>query len=666
MSDTASSLKLAWRVGVGNYESDAAFDRLLALVREHLAIVDEVALFETITHHLYLPLEVFAERAALMGRRLRALKEAGVASAGINVLTTIGHLNEGWDYMPPLPFQPMIGHDGSVSKGCACPNTPELREYVRRKYTLVAQERPDFIWVDDDIRMHNHGVAYACFCPTCLAVLAETTGRRHTRESLVQALSSPAEGGLREAWVEQNVRSIEALLWEVAQAIREVEAGIKTGLMTAGPGWTTYSGQAFERWFPALGATKSRPGGGFYADDAPKGMVAKALEVGRQRHGLPEEVTDRQYELENFPYQVLRKAGRTFIDECTLALAAGMNGIAFNALGGGEGSFDDYLAYLAHVHEVRPAWEALVAHAEGLPTAGLWPAWTPRLMARRQVRPGEDWFGYDGRYDSTRAYLLAEIGLPLATDRAASGVILSGRLAEAFEDEELREMLSGGVLMDTATLDVLAERGLDNLAGVGIVHRVNNGVRERFTDDPLNGAYAGELRDCRIEFWGDATGLADVLEPKAAEVRILARMENYFDRQYGPCLTAHENELGGRVVVMGYAPWMFVHSAAKRAQLLNLADWITRDTLPVRVEEPVPLIPFVRLSPDRTRGAIVLLNAGFDPVPTATVRVRARPGAVRLLTAAGDQLLAPTPHPTGWSITLRDIAPWTTMCVLFG
>jgi len=666
MARPASSAKLAWRIGMGNYESEAAFERLLALVRDNLPICDEVCLFETMTHHLYTPLDVFAERAALMGRRLRGLREAGVASVGINVLTTIGHINEGWDYMPPLPFQPMIGHDGRASKGCACPNTPELREYVRRKYRLVAEQAPDFIWVDDDIRMHNHGVAFACFCPVCLAVLAETTGTEHTRESLVRALNDPAGATLREAWVNQNVRTLESLLAEVAAAIRAVSPTIKTGLMTAGPGWTTYSGQAFERWFPALGATKSRPGGGFYSDEAPKGMVLKALEVGRQRCGLPEEVTDRQYELENFPYQRLKKAAGSVINECTLALAAGMNGIAFNALGGGEGTFEDYLPILARAHQARPMWEALVAHVGELATAGLWPAWTPRLMARRKVRQGEDWFGGGGAYDSTRAYLLAEIGLPLATDRPGCGVILTGRIAEAFDDDELREMLSGGVLMDTATLDVLADRGLSELAGVGIVRRVNNGVAERFTDDPLNGPYAGETRDCRVEFWGDATGLADVLEPLAPDVRILAVMENYHHQRYGPCLTAFENELGGRVAVMGYAPWMFLHSSAKREQLLNLADWVTRDAMPVRIEEPVPLIPFVRMGADGGRAGVVLLNAGLDPVPEATVRVRTMARPLKVVTEQGEVAAEAEALPDGWRVTLRDLGPWTTVCVLVG
>ncbi len=120
------NLTLSWRVGLMQWETEDAFERVLALLRETRDVVDEVALFKTITHHLYIPLEEYASRMKLVTRRLAALRGTGIPSVGINVLCTIGHINEAWSYMPPLPFQPMVGHDGSVSTGCACPNTPGI------------------------------------------------------------------------------------------------------------------------------------------------------------------------------------------------------------------------------------------------------------------------------------------------------------------------------------------------------------------------------------------------------------------------------------------------------------------------------------------------------------------------------------------------------------
>jgi hypothetical protein len=551
----------------------------------------------------------------------------------------------------------MVGHDGSVSTGCACPNTPEMRAYVQAKYRLVAAARPDFIWVDDDIRMHWHGILWGCFCPTCLGLFAERAGRPYSREELVKAFDDPGAGNVREAWIEQNIASLESLLADVAATIHEVNPGIVIGKMSCGPGMA-YSGQAFERWYTALRATKARPGGSIYSDETPIYMYGHALACGYQRDSLPSTVTDLQYELENFPYQRLKKSTTAMIDQCTLALAFGLNGVAFNMLGL-QTTHADFLPQMERIPAARPLWERWVAHADGLPTAGLWPAWSSRLMAQRTIRTGERWLESHRHYDISLPRVLGEIGLPLAGDRPGCGVVLCGRVAEAFTDDELTRMLSGGVLMDSTALEVLESRGLGHLTGVRLAKRLDNGMMERFSADPLNGAAAGQLRDARIEFWGDATGLADVLEPVAGGVRTLATLEDYFYRPQGTCMTAFENELGGRVVVMGYAPWIFLHSVGKRLQLQNVADWLSRGAMPVRVDETVPLLSVVRLSADRQRGAVLLLNAGMDEIREATVHLRVAARRGRLLTIGQpEREVELQPEGTGGCLTLRDIPPW--------
>lgn len=660
------NLTLSWRIGLGQWETEEAFGRLLDLTREHRSIVDEVALFETITHHLYIPLDVYAGRMKLAAQRLAAFRKAGIPSAGINVLCTIGHINEGWSYMPPLPFQAMVGLDGGVSTGCACPNTPAMRAYVRAKYQLVAGAMPDFIWVDDDIRMHHHGIAWGCFCPTCLDLFAKRAGRNYAREELAGTFDDPAQGRLRQLWVDQNIATLESLLADVAAAIHEVDPRITIGKMSCGPGWTTYSGQAFDRWFTALGATKARPGGGFYSDATPMEMYRKAIECGWQRASLPAAVTDVQYELENFPYQRLKKSATAAVNECTLGLAYGLNGVAFNMLSLSMAN-EDARPLLERIPPARPLWEKWVAHTAGLPTAGLWLAWSSQLMARRSVRPTERWLGWQSQHDITRPMVLGEIGLPIAADRPGCGVVLCGRVAEAFCDDELKDMLAGGVLMDSTTLDVLTGRGLGHLTGVRLAKRLDNGMMERFTDEELNGSARGQLRDARIEFWGDAKGMGDVLEPIAAGVRILTTMEDYFYRGQGPSMTAFENELGGRVVVMGYAPWIFLHSVGKRLQLQNVADWISRGTMPLRIDQTVPLVSVVRMSADRQRGAVVLLNAGMDEIPEATVHLRLPARHARLLAIGQDErVLEVQPQQGGGRLTLRDLPPWSFQIILIG
>ncbi|MBI5835310.1 MAG: hypothetical protein HZB16_23630 [Armatimonadetes bacterium] len=618
--------KLAWRIAVPRYETDAAFDRLLALFHANLPILDEVCFFETVTHQLYVEPAILERRAAILADRITACRELGIPSVGINVLTSIGHIDEAWDTNPPLPFQPMIGHDGGVAKGSGCPNDPALRQYVDWKYRLFAGAKPDFIWVDDDFRIHHHTVPFPCFCDRCLGLLSAETGVRWTREALVNALDQPEAGATRRAWVERNVRSLEDLLTHIGRSVRAVDPGIELGLMTAGPGWTTYSGVQIGRWLRALGATKLRPGGGFYGDAARLGIIDKALDCGRQLEDLPEAVTDTQYEMENFPYQRLAKAGATLAHETLLALANGHTGIAYNALGMSDLGFEDEEHLLAAIHAGRVGWDELANVARGTHAAGLWPAWSRDLAWKRELEPGETWWHPSAWHSSMVPTALAEIGLPLAAQAPGDGTILVGRMVEALDDDELRALLSGGLLCDGVALGALEARGLGHLTGVRTAGSYTNGLAERLTDDTLNGSFAGELRDARIEFWGDSRGQAVALEPLDDGARVLARLEDYFGRPGEACVSAYENEYGGRVAVMGYAPWMFLRSVSKRWQLLSLADWLTRDRLAVRIDEPVSVTPWVRLDAERRRGFVVLLNHGLDVLESVTVRVRLADG----------------------------------------
>lgn len=672
----AGPLKLSWRIGVPLYEQAPVFQKLLQFVARHRPVVDEVAFFETLTHHLYCPLDELRKRAELLGRRIAAMKSTGIPSVGINVLTTLGHLNEAWDFVPLLPFQPTVGHNGVVSKGCACPNTPELREYVREKYTVFAEAGPDFIWIDDDFRMGNHGagVAFGCFCATCLKLFSDSTGRRFpTREELIAAFNTASETQLRQAWIEHNVRTLEALGQVIVAAIHAVSPAIKTGLMAGGSIYY-YEGAERSRLCAALQAEKFRPGGGFYADNQPAGMLTKTLDTARQCDGFPPAVRERQYELENFPYQTLNKSLATLINECTLALAYGLNGIAFNALHSvGDNNLDIREPMLREIRQARPFWEAIVSQADGLPGHGLWPAWSCGMLGKVELRPGESWLDTNWCSRDQADDALARLGLPISAHRAGgAATVLAGRVAETFSDEELCQMLSGAVLMDGSTLEILERRGLGALTGVRLAKRWDNGVMERLTVDSLNGPWQGAARDARIEFWwpfwgGDATGLGDMLEPRAAGVRTLSRLESYFGKQLGPCLTAFENRLGGRVIVSGYAPWLFLGSEAKRAQLQNALDWATRGQLAVRIEETVPLIPVARLAPAKDRGVIVLLNAGFDIIEEATLRFRGPPIPVHLMSPGSRKLpLKPARERGGWSVTLRDFAPWRVKALRLG
>jgi hypothetical protein len=671
-------LTLAWFLRWQIHMPDAAFEPLLSLVSRHQSVIDELALYDTPGNAWFPSLETCSKAAEVMARRLESFRKVGIKSLGVTVINVIGgQSKQNQAGAPDIPFPKMVGLDGKETDLNGCPNRPEMKAYTREKFAIVARIAPDFIWVSDDMRMQSHGEAnWGCFCPVCLQLFSQQVGQKFTREELVSALDDPGTSHLRAAWVEHNARTIESVYATIGEAIHDTNPRVQTGMMTLGMDYTGYSGTAYERWFKALRATKARPGQLFYWDSPPgrafdtsrMGLLIKALEVSRQTETYSALVQDRQYEYESWPDGRLIKDPQTALNEIVVALAVGCNGAALATLGWGP-PFDEYLPLLERLHNARPYLESVLRHGATLPAAGLWSAWSPQIFAKRRVRSGEHWLSSDTfspalAYDMNVTGVLAQVGIPLSARRSQYGAILTGRIIETLDDAELRSILGGGVLMDTVALRVIIERALGDLTGVRIEASDPELTTARMTMDSFNGPYGGALH------WAVSPAgfnSNDVLTSVAPGVRGLVELEDELGRKRGLCMTAFENSEGGRVVVSGFAAWWFLQSAGRRFQMLEIADWISRHKVPVRIKEVLPLTPFVRMNAEGTKGLVVLLNTGLSPIELATVLIRApRDTQVRLASVGKDSALQRFDNGADWGVRVTNVPPWSTVSLLIG
>ncbi|MBI2192776.1 MAG: hypothetical protein HYU36_12415 [Planctomycetes bacterium] len=300
--------RISFRVSTLLWQSPGRFEELLRYLTDFHDVVDDVAFFTGFTHPP-LPLATIRAHAANMKPLLARFREAGF-SAGINHLATLGHLDENLENSLRETWQHLVDIDGVVSKSCYCASDSQFLEYLRQAYRALAEAQPEFIWVDDDIRLESHqaGVTLACFCDLCLTDFSASTCKEWTREALREAFQrGPRESrlALRRQWLAHNRRYLARLLAHLRAAVDEVDPRIPLGLMT---GETVYSGLGFDAFAQALAGPRSievkwRPGGGFYTDEVPSHLLAKAHSTGRQVSLLPPCIRDIQYEHENFPYQ---------------------------------------------------------------------------------------------------------------------------------------------------------------------------------------------------------------------------------------------------------------------------------------------------------------------------------------------------------------------------
>jgi len=640
---------------------------LLAWLKRYRGAVEEVAFFTGFTHPP-LPLKTIEERADVLKRIIPQFRALGLC-AGINHLATLGHLDENLENSLSEPWQHLTDISGSVSKSCYCSSDPRFLDYLRQAYVALAEARPEFIWVDDDVRMESHpaGVSQGCFCDLCVEKFSAETGRPWTREGLKAALSTgtrAARLALRRQWLEHNRTYIADLLSGIRDAVDSVDPGIKLGLMT---GEISYSGYGFARWAESLTGkrgveVKWRPGGGFYTDDQPAALLGKAHSIGRQVGLLPAPVVDVQSEHENFPYQRLKKSDRVFQTEIAAYIGAGCTGTALNCMGITPDPFDEYRPYFDGVNKHRRFFDKAVGTFGRSPCEGLWPVFTPDHVMIHQAEQGE-WMT-SGAWGGDMAIFneWAEIGLPMSYTRQGAHIaLLSGDSCLQFSKPDLIRLLSGSVMMDGAALERLNEMGLSDHTGFTVLNRKDRDTTEVLTKDPVNGKFAGWQRDCRPSFWPDPGYLLKPLFPGS---RVIGETIDFTPVNHGPSSGVFENELGGRVAVVGYYPWKSVHSLAKSSQVRSLCRWLGRSRVPAYVGSYHKAALWCRRD-GAGAPAILLVNASLDAVDGMRLLVR-DVGTMLTLTrmdATTQRLTSPRLDPPYAVFELPRLSPWEAVLV---
>jgi len=609
-------LSISFRIGPSLWIGDRELDDLIRYFGEHPGTIDELSFFTNHTH-APLPLDVLRGRFERLKSVMEKIRSELGLRAGINLIATMGHHEENLGRSLDEPWQRVMDPEGRECRGCYCPAGSEFLEYVRSLYDMTARAYPDFIWVDDDVRLMGHmPIGPTCFCDGCISDFSRQIGRQFDRESLVYSLNNDENLELRKQWLEHNREMLANLLRVVEETVHAVSPGLPLGFMT---GDRFFEGYPFARLAGALvgditSEVRWRPGGGFYWDDELMGMVGKAHDVGRQVSALPDGVEVIQSEIENFPYQILKKSVRTTMLESVAHMAAGATGLAFNVLTMYPEPLGEYEPFIESISRARPFFEELGSLGRS-PAVGIFPAWNADLFVANGS--GGSWFeGRSVHRDLQRQYVLSEIGLPVCYGPVGARVTtLSGSTARAFPRERLVDMLSGGLFMDAEALHLLEEEGLGEFTGVRSGETIEEDAIEKLTDDALSGDFGGRQRDCRQSFWHDP---AHVLEPVGRSTRVLSEIIDYGNENLGACMSAFENELGGRVVVSGYSPWFMIHNLSKTEQLKNVFSWLSRESLPAVVESYAKVVVWARGLGDP---ALILLNASLDKVEGPRMRV---------------------------------------------
>ncbi len=540
---------ISFRIGVPVWMSETRCNELFDLFDKYKSVTDEVTFFTSETHAT-LPLDVIRQRTVILKERMEQARKRGYKT-GINILTTIGHHNENLDNSLKGNYTCMTNIDGAVCNGSFCPNDEHMREYIRNIYQMTTQANPDYIWIDDDIRFGHMPIGLGCFCDNCLTIFEKETGKKYTRETLKKAFNEGAveeKLKVRETWLQHNRNTISHLFDLIEKTVHEINPAMTLGFMT---GDRFYEGYDFDNWAKILAGPNHtpviwRPGGGYYNDNNTNELVGKSHDIGRQVSALSEEVVSVQSEIECFPYQRLKKAANMVVLEACSHIAAGCTGAAFNVLSMYDEPLDEYEPLVARLQEARPFFDMLTRTLGRSAISGIHTFWNKNSFITGKLTEG-DWVSSGNPVVGHDIY---SIGLPACySGKNAQVTILGKDNIIALSKDEIKNMLSGGVYMDAETLQQLNDMGFGELTGFKVVGSENKDRIEKFTNNLLNGEFAGRERDNRQSFWKST---AYTLRKTDEKAETLSGLIDYTGKEVSACTSGiFENKQGGRICVAG-------------------------------------------------------------------------------------------------------------------
>ncbi len=599
------------------------------------------------------------------------LREAGI-SYQLNYQNLFGSVDGNFNHKPLCGWEECYTDEfGEASLGVGCMLSERFREVALGKLRRFAKTKPDAIWIDDDIRIHNHRTElravlegrkaceeldFGCFCEGHMRAFGKKIGRTVCREEVREALL--AEGEAKEL----------AILWRQFQ--REVSAEMNTliektvhsespatrvALMTSVPDVHAVEGRDWNEFLTTLSGEHApliRSHFGPYMESDPRNFASCYLLADQLRTNADAQFTrsaiDYRPEIENTRFTRYAKSVAATAYQLDLSAFMGHGGVTLSI-------FDLEGCVLSE----EPEWEEmLVSHRpfcdrmertlDGMKKTGIGLLTSPdrhpmapkrksahRISATVQSRPMEG--------------VLARLGLPFAyfapeKIEEQEAILLERDGVRLLTDAELLSCLRRGLLLDSGAAKEIEKRGFGAHLGIHVGAKVMAvAASERFTER-THADGSAVIIPSRIP----AGGYRD-LQPTGATV-----LSNLYtpggDSHAG--FTYYENSLGGRVAVYaaegdfgdGFAS---IHRVAVLREIINkLAP-----SLPIA---HLPSYGLCALRRGNGKEAVFLANFSADAAKNISVRFAKPPRAAYAVLSDGKKR---TLTPSGCELTLPAALP---------
>ena len=589
--------------------------------------------------------------AARLAKAAEQLRRIGILPS-LQIQATIGHGDAFLRYADNsgMTWQGFTSENGAVAKGCNCFRAPAFLAYMKEMSALYAAAmRPYSVWIDDDIRIINHGgPGWGCHCDYCLGKFAEKEGRKRTRKQLVAAMKTDA--ALAARWRAFAFEGEAELVRVIADAVHA--ASPETRMCQQQPGKCFPEHRLlYEACHAATGLPVGmRPGAGAYFDYDPRDQIEKAYYLALQVDTIgPLPFIERICpEIESCPRSFACRSGRGVLLEGLEALSQGMNALSALVIDAGfetpEWYGGEILAPLARNAAMLKRYVAL---NEGAKRAGYGFTGTPPVQLQTASLPLRPLLR-TARSDLAR----------IVTTTAAQNAVDAGK-------EAVGRLLAEDLLLDGAAAAILFKAGYGAEIGLAGCTAANGNLRERFLSVPVNEGF--KARETPV------SGQTLFLKPAPGSVTLT---EYYSDANNAPlnlpgvAAAMFETKDGRRRVVFGthaFTAGLSKASGDRVMQLHRLCDWASHGKSPVLLETPTRSFVQPRVRANGTLASVVFVNASIGRTPPVRLRLRgvAAKKATWSALDADDVALDVVRDGNDALVTLPPVSAWTGGYVFF-
>ena len=569
------------------------------------------------------------------------MARAGV-QVSLNPWHSLLHCDRGRTLKAGQAWQTMVDFQGIAATAVVCPLDGTWQRYFIETLRLYAAEGFRVVWIDDDIRYHNHAPLQwgGCFCPLHVAEFNRRAGTQATREEIVRACLAPGAPRMwRAIWFDMWQETLLAFLDQCRKTL--AAGGTQMGLMSSSMEAHGAEGRRWEAWWAAFGGGSSpvhRPHFWTYGD-ATGPMLIHGIAALDQNRSIHPPALETGPEIENFYYGRWNKSFRQTFAQMAVAHILGSTNLNISIYDFMGNRPDDEPERAAFLKQVRPNLDWL---ADSFPmtmqSAGVGVPWSQEMGRAIHTERGESWFEL---HCPSRgwAYWLGAAGVAFSARAQERVNALAGPLAWSFDDATLKRWLAAGLLLDGVAAAILVERGLGEWIGVRSCRWITQ-------DDALY-----SMEECRDAAFSLRVGgqisvnsrrhtrrllQAEVTSAEGAHsVRFISDVRCPTQQVVGQGAFVYENAPGGRVAVVPWdasvdtTPMMDIHRAT---QIQRIVAWLAGLESTGWVEGGPWLLP--QFLVDRSgklgwRGAI--WNASPDAVSALHIH---RPAGMPPITAA--------------------------------